>query len=751
MAAPIISVRNVTKRYRLGTINMGSFRDELQSMFRRRREAAAAPKRPAEFLALDDVSFDVEKGQTLGLIGRNGAGKSTLLKILSRITEPTEGEVHLHGRLASLLEVGTGFHPELSGRENIFLNGAVLGMSKAEIAREVRRDRRHSPRSASSSTHRSSATRAEMYVRLAFAIAAHLDPEVLIVDEVLAVGDAEFQRKCIDKMESMRRTEGRTILFVSHSADVVSRLCSHCVLLERGTVRAVGPTQAVMAQYHGTAAAIRGPGRWISLSTAAHTGTQRAVFHRIRYQRIDEVSAPTLEADLIHPMSRLRFEIEIEALEALTVHSLALTIYGPDGAKLLNYDTVSKGMLVRLRPGTNSVEIRTGPIPLNSGTYGVGFGSSRTAERLRPTGSNPRSRWRLRRLPRKTPGTSRSATGTSTARSTLPPTANRRRACRTPDPTMRSISILMPVYNGARYLPAAVESVLTQTLTDFELVAVDDGSSDASLDILHRFERQDRRVRVLSRPNTGIVGALSDAVSVATAPLLGRLDADDVAAPERLERQVAYMAAHPECVALGTAAWIVDSDGAVVDRFAPPLSHADIERELLRGNGGALIHPSAVFRRSAFERAGGYDPAYCKAEDIDLYFRLIPEGLLANLPEALIRYRQHPQSANFTARSEQRRLVGRILEREAARRQIALAPQALAPSHADVDAAARHRLWACTSCRHGSGRTALKHALLALRESPAGRENWGVLHYVLGSLWHRATGTGTIPGAAPQP
>jgi glycosyltransferase involved in cell wall biosynthesis len=316
---------------------------------------------------------------------------------------------------------------------------------------------------------------------------------------------------------------------------------------------------------------------------------------------------------------------------------------------------------------------------------------------------------------------------------------------------MKSISILMPVYNGARYLPEAIASVLAQTRTDLELVVVDDGSTDASLDIIRRFERRDGRVRVVSRPNTGIVGALADAVSVAEAPLLARLDADDIAVPDRLERQAAFLDAHPGCVAVGSGAWIVDSDGAVVDRYAPPLAHGEIERELLRGNGGALIHPSAVFRRSAFEKAGGYDPAFCKAEDIDLYFRLMAEGHLANLPEALIYYRQHTGSANFTARAEQRRLVGRILERESARRQLAPGAPAMAPSHADIGAAARHRQWACTSCRHGSGATAVKHALLALRSAPAARENWTVLRYVLGCLWARMTGRGSIAGAAPAP
>jgi lipopolysaccharide transport system ATP-binding protein len=372
MPGPIISIRNVSKRYRLGRINMTSFRDELQSWFQKRKNPAAVASGANDFLALNDVSFDVEEGQVLGLVGRNGAGKSTLLKILSRITEPSDGEIHLHGRLASLLEVGTGFHPELSGRENIFLNGAVLGMSKAEIGRKFDEIVEFSEigKFLDTPVKRYSSG---MYVRLAFAVAAHLEPEILIVDEVLAVGDAEFQRKCIDKMEAMRRTEGRTILFVSHNAEVVSRLCTHCVLLERGQVAAIGPTSSVMAQYHGTSAAVRGAGRWISLAGAARSGTQRATFKRVRYQRIGEVGDGLEQEGHIFPMCRLRFEIEIEALEAITAHSLAVTIYTTDGVKLLNYDTVSKAILVRLRPGTNSFEFRTDPLPLNPGTYRVGY------------------------------------------------------------------------------------------------------------------------------------------------------------------------------------------------------------------------------------------------------------------------------------------------------------------------------------------------------------------------------------------
>jgi glycosyltransferase involved in cell wall biosynthesis len=312
---------------------------------------------------------------------------------------------------------------------------------------------------------------------------------------------------------------------------------------------------------------------------------------------------------------------------------------------------------------------------------------------------------------------------------------------------MNSISILMPVHNGARYLQAAVQSVLDQTFAAFELVAVDDGSTDASLGILRRFAKGDRRMRVISRPNTGIVGALNDAAAVATGQLLARLDADDIAEPDRLERQFAYMSAHPECVALGSSAWIMDSAGAVVDLILPPTAHPEIERELMTGNGGALLHPSAMIRRDAFERIGGYDPTFCRAEDIDLYFRLIPEGTLANLPEPLIRYRQHSKSTNFTVRAEQRVLLRRIIYREAGRRRLPPEEQKIAQAPADMAAADLHRQWACTSCRYGRLSTAFKHAFLGLCRSPAEHKSWSVLRYVLGRALSRTSMTAGTPAS----
>ena len=296
-----ISANGLGKRYKIGALmHQISLREHLTN-------ALKAPVRwlspngngtshgPRDFWALRDVSFELRKGEVVGLIGRNGAGKSTLLKILSRVTRPTTGHADIYGRVGSLLEVGTGFHPELTGRENIYLNGAILGMGKGEIDRKFDEivafaeveDFIDTPLK-----HYSSG----MQMRLAFAVAAHLDPEVLFVDEVLAVGDAQFQKKCLGKMEEVSR-EGRTIIFVSHNAAAVARLCSRCILLQSGSVLKDGPIHEVMSAYLRSGLAVTAMREW---DLADAPGDQIV---RLRCVRVRSVEGEVSETfDIRHPV-----------------------------------------------------------------------------------------------------------------------------------------------------------------------------------------------------------------------------------------------------------------------------------------------------------------------------------------------------------------------------------------------------------------------------------------------------------------
>ncbi len=250
----VIRVEHVSKVYQLGKVGTGTLASDIQRSFARLTGKEDPLLRIGQkqsedgiHIALRDVSFNVTQGQVLGIIGKNGAGKSTLLKIVSRVTAPSTGKIKMRGRLASLLEVGTGFHPELSGRENIFLNGAILGMTKKEVARKFDEIVEFSgvAKFIDTPVKRYSSG---MYVRLAFAVAAHLEPEILIVDEVLAVGDADFQRKCLGKMKDVS-SQGRTVLFVSHNMEAVKNLCQEVVLLEKGQVAEIGNPTAVINSY----------------------------------------------------------------------------------------------------------------------------------------------------------------------------------------------------------------------------------------------------------------------------------------------------------------------------------------------------------------------------------------------------------------------------------------------------------------------------------------------------------------------
>jgi lipopolysaccharide transport system ATP-binding protein len=256
----VIQVENISKLYRLGNVGSGTLKDDLGRWWQRVRGkedplmlagAVNDRTRKAEsdyVWALKDINFEVQQGDVLGIIGRNGAGKSTLLKILSKTTAPTTGSVKVKGRIASLLEVGTGFHPELTGRENIYLNGAILGMRKHEITRKLDEiiDFAGVERYIDTPVKRYSSG---MYVRLAFSVAAYLESEILVVDEVLAVGDAEFQKKCLGKMNNIAKGEGRTVLFVSHSMAAITNLCSRCLYLNNGRVQAIGGMTLILNEY----------------------------------------------------------------------------------------------------------------------------------------------------------------------------------------------------------------------------------------------------------------------------------------------------------------------------------------------------------------------------------------------------------------------------------------------------------------------------------------------------------------------
>lgn len=259
MGNTILKVENISKRYKLGQIGGTTLKEELQRINARIRHKEDPTKmigsteivRGKEFLALDGVSFDVRYGERVGIIGHNGAGKSTLLKLISRVTAPTNGDIWMNGRVASMLEVGTGFHGELTGRENIYMNGTILGMRKKEIDEKIDSIIQFSEcrQFIDTPVKRYSSG---MYVKLAFSVAAHLDSEIMVMDEVLAVGDMAFQKKCLDKMSDVSREEGRTILYVSHNMSTIRQLCDRCIVLDHGKVRYDGDVETSIGIYMGS-------------------------------------------------------------------------------------------------------------------------------------------------------------------------------------------------------------------------------------------------------------------------------------------------------------------------------------------------------------------------------------------------------------------------------------------------------------------------------------------------------------------
>lgn len=380
MSNVAIRVEGIGKRYRIGETrpSFPTLRDAIAASARRAGSVLFSPlrsfrerTRPETFWALRDVSFEVQEGEVVGIIGGNGAGKSTLLKILSRITEPTEGRAEIHGRVGSLLEVGTGFHPELTGRENTYLNGAILGMTRREIAQKFDEIVAFAEVERFIDTpvkHYSSG----MYLRLAFAVAAHLEPEILIVDEVLAVGDASFQKKCLGKMGDVAR-QGRTVLFVSHNMDAIQRLCNRSLMLERGRVVAEGPTAGVVERYLSQGLGAAGPETWTDLSQAPRTGDGEVRFESVWYSGMDAKAGRHP-----HPGGPFVVRTTVRARSPRAVPSFAMSIRSLSGLLLVNADAITLGRPVQLETGLNTVEFSINELHLNPGRYTVDLWASDT-------------------------------------------------------------------------------------------------------------------------------------------------------------------------------------------------------------------------------------------------------------------------------------------------------------------------------------------------------------------------------------
>ena len=381
MPEPIISVENLSKRYLIGhrtdtdaPFQYTALRDvigqEIRNVMRKAGDLLHGRQviqgdTVEEFWALKNVSFDINQGDVVGIVGRNGAGKSTLLKILSRITEPTEGRVTLRGRVASLLEVGTGFHPELSGRENIYLNGAILGMSRAEIRKKF------DEIVAFAEVERFLDTPIKrypsgMYVRLAFAVAAHLEPEILIVDEVLAVGDSEFQKKCLTKMNDVSRLEGRTVLFVSHNMGIVTSLCPTAIWLDQGAVRERGAAREVVSEFLSRRVPDRD--RTLQLGNIRRHGRYDGP---LRLESIEWLSGlPLRHGEAL----KARFHFDITG--PVSAIAIGFGFSNTGGVRLLSYDTdFQDGFRPDLaKPGRYSVDVTIDSLPLGPDIYSLDVG-----------------------------------------------------------------------------------------------------------------------------------------------------------------------------------------------------------------------------------------------------------------------------------------------------------------------------------------------------------------------------------------
>lgn len=372
----IIKVENLGKQYRLGQVGTGTLSHDLNRAWHRMRGKEdpylkvgemndRSVKGESEWIwALKDVSFEVMQGEVLGIIGKNGAGKSTLLKILSQITSPSLGEIKIKGRIAALLEVGTGFHPELTGRENVFLNGAVLGMSKAEITTKFDEivDFSGVEKYIDTPVKRFSSG---MLVRLGFAVAAHLEPEILIVDEVLAVGDVEFQNKCLGKMNEVSKS-GRTIIFVSHNMQAISQLCSRAILLENGTLTYNGDVKDAVKKYLSTSINTAGPVFDLSLLD------DRKGNGFARFTKLEIMNKGKSESNFVIG-DDLKLLLTLKTKGFIKTASIAIHIFDYDESIIANIENIDSDFIVENLEGEKTYEINFKNINFYPNTYKLGF------------------------------------------------------------------------------------------------------------------------------------------------------------------------------------------------------------------------------------------------------------------------------------------------------------------------------------------------------------------------------------------
>jgi lipopolysaccharide transport system ATP-binding protein len=365
MSSAVIRGEGLGKRYRRGLAVDAGLRHAMERFVK--SPLSTFRKKEETFWALKDVSLEVKEGEVLGLIGRNGAGKTTLLKILSRITKPTTGWAEIHGRVGSLLEVGTGFHPELTGRENAFLSGAILGMNKREIERKFDEIVAFAELEKFIDTpvkHYSSG----MYVRLAFAVAAHLEPEILLVDEVLAVGDIRFQKKCMGKMGDVARA-GRTVVLVSHNMAAINALASRVVMMKDGGTIFDGPTSEATTRYYSESLDVAESGA--SLLDRTHEGNGKARFSAVSVQPLDSTGG---RIGVAYPGCDLSIEAEIICQSEIADCNLAIVIYEMNGFRVVDTNTAQKGQFVSLQAGQKArARFLLRDVLLRPGKYFIGL------------------------------------------------------------------------------------------------------------------------------------------------------------------------------------------------------------------------------------------------------------------------------------------------------------------------------------------------------------------------------------------